>query len=74
MDDIKYWLAFRRIPQLGTARFRRLESFFGKLEKAWTASLAELMAAGLDDRTARLVDASRKDLSPDDELEKVIRA
>jgi DNA processing protein len=74
MVDIKYWAAFKRVPRLGTVRFRRLEAYFGDLEKAWNAGLAEFKAAGLDDRSARDLIALRGETSPEAELEKVHRA
>ena len=31
MEEVKYWVALNRVPQLGTVRFRRLEGYFGDL-------------------------------------------
>jgi predicted Rossmann fold nucleotide-binding protein DprA/Smf involved in DNA uptake len=55
MSDIKYWLAFSRIPNLGTVKFRLLEGYFGSLEQAWTSDLRELRAAGIDNKRPRLL-------------------
>jgi DNA processing protein len=66
--DTKFWVALKRVPQLGTVRFRRLEAYFGKLENAWKASYNELKAAGLEDRPAQEVLAARNNPSPDDEM------
>ena len=74
MPDTKYWVALSRIPRLGTVRFRLLERSFGSLEDAWTASIVELKAAGIDDRTARGIVSRRAELSPDGEMEKLDRA
>ncbi|MCH8153051.1 MAG: DNA-processing protein DprA [Planctomycetes bacterium] len=74
MVDIKYWAALKKVPRLGPVRFRRLEAYFGDLEKAWNAGLAEFKAAGLDDRTARDLIALKGQTSPDAELEKIQRA
>ncbi len=71
MEDIKYWVALNRVPQLGTVRFRRLEAHFGKLAGAWQASLAELKAAGIEDRPAREIVAARSRISPDAEIERM---
>ena len=35
MSDTKFWVAFNRIPQLGTVRFRWLEQQYGTLQDAW---------------------------------------
>ena len=74
MTDIKYWVAFGRIPSLGPVKFRLLDGYFGSLEEAWVAGLGELKAAGLDDRTARTILAQRPSISPDGEMGKLDRA
>ena len=74
MDDIKYWVALNRVPQLGTVRFRRLEAYFGGLEDAWNAGSRELKAAGIEDRPARELVAARGRTSPDDEVASLERS
>ena len=74
MKDLKYWVALNAIPQLGAARFRRLESYFGDLEHAWRAGVAQLRDAGLDSRTAPEVVAGRQRLDPDDVMASLARA
>jgi DNA processing protein len=74
VDDIKYWAALNRVPQLGTVRFRRLESHFGTLDLAWRATRPELKEAGLDDRVAAEVAAAQQKVSPDEEMEQLHRA
>ena len=71
MDDIKYWVALNRVPQLGTVRFRRLESYFGSLEHAWNAGPGDLKNAGLDGRVAGEIQAARGKTSPDAEIERL---
>ena len=74
MPDRKYWVAFSRIPSLGPVKFRLLEGYFGSLEQAWIASPGELRAAGIDDKSARVVLQQRVSVSPDGEMEKLERA
>ena len=74
MDEIKYWVALRRAPQLGTVRFRRLEDYFGGLARAWEASPSELRAAGIEERPAREIVAARSQVSPDQEIERLAKA
>ena len=74
MDDIKYWVALDRVPLLGTVRFRRLEDYFGGLEKAWEAGPSELRAAGIEERPAREIAAIRTRTSPDAELQRLAQA
>ena len=73
-EDVKFWVALSRVPQLGTVRFRRLESYFGKLENAWKATLKELRAAGIEDRPSQEILAARNNSSPDDEMAALERA
>ncbi len=73
-EDTKFWVALSRVPQLGTVRFRRLESHFCKLENAWYAGFNELKAAGLDDRPAQEIVAARNNSSPDEEMGALERA
>jgi len=72
--DTKFWVALSRVPQLGTVRFRRLESNFGDLEAVWSASYNELRATGLEDRPAQEIVAARNNSSPDDEMAALERA
>ena len=74
MDDLKYWVALSGIPQLGAARFRRLEGYFGDLELAWRAGISQLREAGLDSRTAQEVASARPLLDPDDIMAGLERA
>ena len=69
MTDIKYWVAFNRIPHLGTVRFRQLQEHFGSLGEAWNAREAQLRAAGLDRRAVSEILANRGSISPDHEAE-----
>ena len=72
--DTKFWVALSRAPQLGTVRFRRLESNFGDMESVWNASYNELRATGLEDRPAQEIVAARNNSSPDDEMAALERA
>ena len=74
MSDLKYWIAFDKVRQLGTVRFRLLEGFFGSLEDAWFAPIRHLRTAGLDQRTVRFVEEGRKTIDPDHELEQLEKA
>lgn len=67
-NDLKYWLALSRLPQLGAVRFRRLEAYFGELEAAWRADGRQLQAAGLKESDAAELLAARAGISPEAEL------
>ena len=70
-NELKYWIAFNRIPRIGRARFKLMEDHFGTLEQAWRAGLTELRAAGLDSKTARLVATRKLTIDPDAEMRRV---
>ena len=71
MVDVKYWEALKRVARIGTVRFRRLEAYFGDLERVWHAGLSEFKEVGFDDRTARDLIALRSQSTTDAELEKL---
>jgi len=55
MPELDYWLAFSSVKGVGAVRFRRLLAYFGALSRAWQASQAELMAAGLTEHMAAAI-------------------
>ena len=72
--SVKYWAALNQVSRLGTARFQKLESYFGDLAVAWQAAPAALRAAGLDERTAQAVAAARNRIDPDAEMARLEQA
>lgn len=66
--ELKHWIAFTRVPYIGTVRLRLLEKRFGSLSDAWRASEAALREAGLDERATRSVLRYRSRIDPDGEL------
>ena len=64
-------MALGRARLLGSSRFRRLEAFFGTAENIWRASVGELRAAGVKERVAREIAATREKVSPDEEVERL---
>ncbi len=74
VEQLKYWLAFNRIRGIGRVRFKLLEGYFESMEAAWSASEAELRAAGLDRRTIRSVVDGRREVEPDAEAERLLKS
>lgn len=71
-DALGYWVALTRVPRLGSARFRLLESFFqGDLSAAWEAPARELRAAGVGRAVAQAIVSARETSSPDQELSRL---
>ncbi len=61
MDETRsYWIGFNRVGGIGAVRLRLLLDVFGDVSTAWHASESELLAAGLDHRSARSVCEARK--------------
>lgn len=69
MSDLRYWIAFSRVSQIGPAKIQRLLDYFGDLESAWNADSQELAQAGLDKRALENLRLSQRDLNLDAELE-----
>lgn len=72
-NELQYWVAFGRVPQIGRARISLLEAHFGCLEDAWKASPAALQEAGLTGTTLSSLLAARDGISPEAELEQLDR-
>jgi DNA processing protein len=71
--DLKYWIAFNRITGIGRVRVGLLEKHFGTLENAWLSDAGDLKAAGLDGRTVSAIVGARPEISPDGELDQLLK-
>lgn len=72
--QVKFWVALNQVSHLGTARFQRLENYFGNLSEAWHAAPAALRAAGLDERAAQALTAARSRIDPEAEMARLDKA
>ena len=72
-SDLKFWVAFARVPQVGHVRMRLIEAWFDTLGDAWTATVSDLRAAGIDQKAAESLAAKRSLIDPDDEMEALER-
>jgi DNA processing protein len=72
-DELKYWIAFSRIPGVGRVRLSQLKGHFGSLQDAWKASEAGLKQTGLDSRSIDGLLSLRSAISPDAEVERMRR-
>lgn len=70
-QELQYWVAFGRVPQIGRARIALIESHFSSLESAWKAGAAELQAAGISGSALSALLAARDGIQPEAELEKM---
>ena len=70
--DLKYWLAIARIPNLGSAHMNKLFRAFPNMERAFSASVADLLEAGFKPQIAHAFLQERLHVNPDQELEKLL--
>jgi len=73
-SQLRYWVGFSIVPQIGPMRLRALLNHFGSPEAAWNADPRELQAAGLDKRSLANLLAARRALDLDREVERLERA
>ena len=69
--DLPYRVALHRVHRLGSVRFALLERSYPDLGDAWRAPLGELLAAGLDRRTAEAIVLARDEVDPHTEIERL---
>ena len=69
--ELQYWVGFNIVPGIGRVKFSQLETYFGKLEKAWKAGAAEFKQAGLDSNTIKAIETCRPQIDLDTEMEKL---
>lgn len=70
-NELKYCIGFTRIPGIGKSRLALLKTHFDSLSNAWHAARTDLIAAGLDEKTANAIAEFRQSFSPDDELQRL---
>ena len=73
-EDLPYWVAFSRVPQVGRVRFGMLEERFGSLQAAWQASEGELVTCGLGQNAVASIAKVRSVTDPLAEVERLQRA
>lgn len=73
-DEAKFWVAFNRVPGVGTQRYQAMLARFGTLAEAWNATRSELKEAGLDQRTVRVIADERVNIEPDAEWARLEKA
>ncbi len=69
--DLPYWLALLRCTDFGPARMKRLADGFPSMREAFLASVADLVAAGIEPHVAEKFVALRGTLEPEREAERL---
>lgn len=72
-SDLKFWIAFSQIYQIGPARFKKLYGYFPTMEKAWQADFSELQKSGLEEKIAQEIVNRRPEINPALEEEKLAK-
>ncbi|MBU1164948.1 DNA-processing protein DprA [Patescibacteria group bacterium] len=68
-NELKYWIAFSQIPQVGAKRFKLLILYFENLNEAWEASSFQYIKSGLDKKTVEQIINSKQNIDPDFEMD-----
>lgn len=70
-DETAYWVGLSRVAGVGPAKMRRLLQYFSGAEEAWRSTLGDLLAAGLDGKTAEALLAARRTSDLEAEMERL---
>ena len=68
IDELKYWLALAKIQSIGPIKFQKILDYFPNLGEFWSASLSEIIEAGIEPRFAEDIIMKRDGIDPDKEL------
>ena len=71
MSELRYWIGFNRVPNIGPMRLRRLLDHFGSIEAAWHAGPAALRATQLPRQAIESLLYHRPRIDLDTELERL---
>ncbi len=74
LDDVKYWLAFSLVPNIGAKRLVHLYERFGDLREAWHAPQAALRSSELGKKTLDSLLKLRQSLDLDAAMDQVKKA
>ncbi|MBI2050519.1 MAG: DNA-protecting protein DprA [Parcubacteria group bacterium] len=72
-NDLKYWVGFTYLQNIGPARFSKLRKAFPSLEQAWNAPLSKLEEVGFTENALSEFIRVRREINLDAELEKLAR-
>ena len=73
MEDLKYLVALSTFIKFGSKALFKLKRAFSDFEKAFKASLPELLKAGIDEKIALEFIEARAKINPEEEWEKIAK-
>lgn len=69
-EELKYWLAWNRVKEIGPVRFAKLYRYFSSLEEAWNYDMKNTDMMNLlhiREETMAKIEQERKQIDPDEE-------
>lgn len=71
-NDIKYWVAFSKINDIGPQKFKNLYNHFPNMQNAWQANYTDLKRVGFYPKEVEKILAARNIIDPDREYGKLV--
>ncbi|MDP3995190.1 MAG: DNA-processing protein DprA, partial [bacterium] len=71
--ELKYWIAFTYLQNMGPAKFSKLRGAFTTMEEAWRAPMSKLAELGFTDAGIAEFLRVRNEINPDQEMEKLAK-
>lgn len=69
--DLKFWNAINLNPKIGPAKFKKIYTYFKKMEEAWNANAFDFKKCGLEEKDIEYFLVKREEINPDSEFEKI---
>ncbi len=69
-QELKYWLAWNRISDIGPKRFHKLIEYFGSAENAWSVKSEEIpRVLNLSNKISSRISEEKNNITPEQELD-----
>jgi len=69
-QELKYWLAWNRISDIGPKRFHKLMEYFGSAENAWSVKSEEISRVlNLSNKISSRISEEKNNITPEQELD-----
>lgn len=69
-QELKYWLAWNRISDIGPKRFHKLIEYFGSAENAWSVKSEEISRVlNLSNKISSRISEEKNNITPEQELD-----
>ncbi|MCK4241874.1 MAG: DNA-protecting protein DprA, partial [Candidatus Atribacteria bacterium] len=69
-QELKYWLSWNKISDIGPKRFHKLIKYFGSAKNAWHAKSGEILKMlSLSNKISSRISEERNNINPEQELD-----